>query len=78
MKKIYFLSTCNTCKRIITELNLGDEYVKQDIKTEAITLAQLEEMRSMTDSYATLFSKRSRKYRAMDLHDNPPSEDEMK
>jgi len=61
MKKAYYLSTCDTCKRILKELNLSEDWKLQDIKTEKITLEQLEEMRSMTDSYESLLNKRARK-----------------
>lgn len=37
MRKIYHLSTCNTCQRIIAELNGGAGFELQDIKTERIT-----------------------------------------
>ena len=37
MKKIYYLSTCNTCMRIIAELNLSNEFLLQNIKIESIT-----------------------------------------
>ena len=44
--KIYHLSTCSTCQRIIKELEMGDAIVQQDIKTEAITADQLNEMQN--------------------------------
>ena len=48
MKKIYYLSTCGTCQKIIDELNLTKKgFVFQDIKTEKITEKQLEEMKKM-------------------------------
>ena len=40
MKKVYFLQTCDTCRRILKELNL-DGFEKQEIKTNPITVAQL-------------------------------------
>ncbi len=61
MKKAYYLSTCDTCKRIIKELNLSADWKLQDIKADKITLEQLEEMRSMTDSYESLLNRRARK-----------------
>ena len=61
MKKAYHLSTCDTCKRILKELNLSPDWKLQDIKTEKITLEQLEEMRNLTDSYESLLNKRARK-----------------
>lgn len=66
MKKVYFLQTCDTCRRILKEVNL-DGFEKQEIKTTPITVAQLEEMRAMTDSYESLFNKRAKLYKAMDL-----------
>ena len=33
MKKVYFLKTCGTCKRIMSELNL-DHWEKREIKTK--------------------------------------------
>ena len=78
MKKIYHLSTCDTCKRIIKELDLPSDFILQDIKTEAITITQIEEMRSMTDSYESLFSKRARLYKELGLKNKSLSEDDYK
>ena len=77
MRKVYYLSTCDTCKRIMNGLNL-EGFVTQDIKTEAITEQQLEEMRALTDSYNSLFSKVARKYRSMGLNDMELTEEELK
>ncbi|WP_298997250.1 arsenate reductase family protein [uncultured Tenacibaculum sp.] len=66
MKKVYFLQTCDTCRRILKEVNL-DGFEKQEIKTQPITVAQLEEMRALTDSYESLFNKRAKLYKEMDL-----------
>nr|WP_317167220.1 ArsC/Spx/MgsR family protein [Tenacibaculum pelagium] len=66
MKKVYFLQTCDTCRRILKEVNL-DGFEKQEIKTNALTVEQLEEMRKLTDSYESLFNKRAKLYREMDL-----------
>lgn len=77
MRKVYYLSTCDTCKRIMNELNL-DGFVQQDIKTEPMTTAQVEEMKALSGSYESLFSKVARKYRAMGLNERNLSEEEMK
>ena len=64
MKKIYYLSTCDTCARIIDELGLKKKgFTFQDIKTEKITTAQLEEMKKLSGSYESLFSRIARKYK---------------
>lgn len=78
MKKIYHLSTCDTCKRIIKELDLPKDFILQDIKTEAITEAQIEEMKALTDSYENLFSKRARLYKELGLKEKTHSENDYK
>jgi len=66
MKKVYFLQTCDTCKRILKEVNL-EGFEKQEIKTNPITVDQLEEMHSFSNSYEALFNKRAKLYKSMDL-----------
>ncbi len=67
MKKVYYLSTCDTCKRIIKELEIGDEFEYQDIKTDKITPEQLDEMKKMAGNYEALFSRVARKYKEQGL-----------
>ncbi|EAR03013.1 arsenate reductase family protein [Maribacter sp. HTCC2170] len=67
MNKIYHLSTCDTCKRILKELQPLEGFQLQDIKTEAITKIQLEEMHKLSGSYESLFSKRARLYKEKGL-----------
>jgi arsenate reductase-like glutaredoxin family protein len=62
MKKIYYLSSCDTCKRILNELKPLDNFEIQDIKTDPITSEQLNEMRNLAGNYEALFSKRARLY----------------
>ena len=79
MKKIYYLSTCSTCARIITELRLKEKkFDFQDIKTEKITSAQLTEMKKMAGSYEALFSRVAMKYRALGLDKMQLGEDDYK
>ena len=44
-------------------------FQKQDIKTEAITSDQLEEMKNLSGSFESLFSRVAMKYRAMGLNE---------
>lgn len=78
MKKIYHLSTCDTCKRILNELNPTSDFVLQDIKVASITTEQLEEMKSLSDTYESLFSKRARLYKERDLKNQHLTEDDYK
>jgi len=64
--------------RIIDELNLPSGFQLQDIKTDPITAAQIEDMRVLTNSYESLFSKRARLYKELSLKDISLSEDEYK
>ena len=50
----------------------------QDIKTEKITPQQLDEMRSLTGSYESLFSRRALKYKEMGLKDQQLTEDDYR
>ena len=38
MKKIYYLKTCDTCKRILKQIKNIDEFQLQDIKEESVTV----------------------------------------
>lgn len=78
MKKIFYLSTCSTCKRIISEINPGKDVTLQDIKTTPLTPEDLEKMHALAGSYEALFSRRSMKYRSMDLHEQTLGEKEYR
>ncbi|MEL0651899.1 ArsC/Spx/MgsR family protein [Algibacter sp. TI.3.09] len=78
MKKVYYLKTCSTCIRIIKELNIPADYILQDIKTEPITAAQVEEMQALSGSYESLFSKRAKLYKEMDLKNQDLTERDYK
>ena len=78
MKKVYYLKTCSTCIRILKELNIPADYILQDIKTEPITVAQIEEMQVLSGSYEALFSKRAKLYKEMDLKNQDLTERDYK
>ncbi|MGA1225940.1 MAG: arsenate reductase family protein [Tamlana sp.] len=78
MKKVYYLKTCNTCLRILKELDLTSEFILQDIKAEEITVRQLDEMKQLAGSYEALFSKRSKLYKEMDLKNQDLTERDFK
>ena len=78
MNKIYFLSSCDTCRRIISELNLKEKnLVFQDIKTEKITLPQLKELKKLSGSYEALFNKKARKYKYLKINEKNLNEDDL-
>lgn len=74
-KKVYHLATCTTCQAILKETKLEQKgFQLQDIKTESITPAQLDEMKEMAGSYEALFSRRAIKYKELGLKDKALTE----
>ena len=77
MKKVYFLQTCDTCRRILKEVNL-EGFERQEIKANPVTVSQLEEMYIFSNSYEALFNKRAKKYKSMGLKSELITEKEYK
>lgn len=78
MTKVYHLKTCNTCARIIKELNVPQNIIFQDIKTEEITANQLDELHKISGSYEALFSKRAKLYKEMGLKNEALNEQDYR
>ena len=60
------------------ENNLSDRFELIDIKTNKITAEELEEMKNLSGSYESLFSRRAIKYKALGLKDKVLSEEDYK
>ncbi len=73
MKKIFYLSTCGTCKRIISEMNT-EGFELQDIKKQHINAAELDELAQIVGTYEALFSRKAQKYRAEGWHERTLTE----
>ena len=65
MNTYIYLSTCNTCMRILKELNLPEGTKIQDVKYEPISQIQLDALYDVTQSYEQLINKRSRVFQAL-------------
>lgn len=78
MNKIYYLKTCDTCKRILKQIDNIQEFQLQDIKEHPITVKQLDEMYAHTKSYEQLFNKRAKLYKEMGLKNENLSETDFK
>lgn len=78
MKKVFYLSTCDTCKRILDKLSLPEDVILQDIKKEHISEEELDYLYSQTKSYELLLNKRAQKYKAEGLKDENLSEEEIR
>jgi arsenate reductase len=73
-RKVYFLSTCDTCKRIMKEVGVDDNFEQQDLKFNPVTEEQVEAFYKHTGSYEELVNKRARKLKDV-LAENPVTED---
>lgn len=78
MKKIYYLSTCNTCKKILKELNPSPFFELQDIKYFPITEGELDNIKKLSGSYSSLFNKKAQLYRKMGLAEKELTEEDYK
>ncbi len=75
MKKIFHLSNCDTCQRIIKETGAeAANCVFQDIKTEHVSAEDLDAWAAKVGSYEALFSRRALKFRALGLHEQTLTE----
>ena len=68
MKKVFYLKTCGTCKKIMSGLKLNS-FEQRELKEENIQPAELEVLHELAGSYEALFSRRSQqiKLRNIDL-----------
>lgn len=78
MRKIYHLSTCNTCQRIIGELDGLKGFEHQDIKEKNIEPEVLDAIKEKVGSYEGLFSRRAMKFRQWGLNEKELSEDDYR
>lgn len=76
--KVYYLSSCSTCKRILAELDLPENTELLDIKQNPITEEELNFLVKISGSYESLFSKRAQLYKQRDLKNKSLSEENYK
>jgi arsenate reductase len=73
--KIYYLSTCDTCRRILKELKANEhDFDMQDIKAEPLSASQVDELAVRTGSYEALINKRATLYKERKLAEKSLSE----
>lgn len=76
--KIYYLASCDTCRKIIKSLPNTDKLKFHDIRQDAITGAEFEQLRKLAGSYQALFSKKAQLYKSMDLKNQSLTEEDYK
>ena len=78
MLKIYFLSTCDTCKKILKMFQPITAFELQDIKTQPLTVGQLEKMQAKSGTYVDLVNRRAQIIKQEQLEVDRLSEVEVK
>ena len=76
--KIYYLASCDTCRKIIKSLPNADRLNFHDISQNPITDQELEGMYRLSGSYEALFSKKAQLYKSMDLKNKALTEADFK
>ncbi len=76
--KIYYLASCDTCRKIIKSLPKDANLIFHDIKQNPITQEELEEMHQLSGSYEALFSKKAQLYKSLDLKNKTMTEADYK
>jgi arsenate reductase-like glutaredoxin family protein len=77
MRTVFYLGTCDTCARILKELNIkkyGFEF--REIKSQGVTGKELDAMKKLSGSYESLFSRVALKYKT--LKKKPAREEEYR
>lgn len=69
MRRFYYLSSCDTCQKIMKALDLPQDVELIDIKQTNIDAETLDWLKEKVGSYEGMFSKRAMKFRSMGLHE---------
>ncbi len=78
MKNFYYLKTCDTCRRIMSELNLPESLEKREIKSAPLDSEEIDRLAEKAGSYEAIFNKRARKLREKGLKASELSESNFK
>lgn len=78
MNIIYYLASCDTCRKIIKNLPKDHNLIFHDIKQNPITGEELEQMHQLAGSFEALFSKKAQLYKSMDLKNKSLTEADYK
>lgn len=77
MKRIYHLSTCDTCRKILSQVDTDDVELV-NLKTQNVTAEDLEIMKKATKSYKALFNMRAQKLKELPESKKPNKEADYK
>lgn len=78
MQKVYYLSTCDTCKRVMDAIEIPSSFIKQDLKMNNLSAEELNALVKLTGNSETLFSRRAKLYQERDLKNKNLQEEDFK
>lgn len=78
MQKVYYLSTCDTCKRVMDEIEIPPSFIKQDLKTNSLSAEELDNLATLTGDFETLFSRRAKLYKERELKNKKLQEEDFR
>jgi arsenate reductase len=78
MKVVFYLKSCNTCTRIIKEIKLNSSFVFREIKSNPLTLKEIEMIHDLSKNYESIFNKRAKLFTEKKLKDVTLTELEYK
>ena len=78
MNKIYYLASCDTCRKIIKTLPKNANLSFHDIKQNPLTELEIDELYKLSGTYEALFSKKAVLYKSMGLKDKNLQEEDYK
>jgi arsenate reductase len=78
MNKIYYLASCDTCRKILKSLPHLDRFELVDIRENPLSEETLEQLKSKTGSYEKLFSRKAQRYKSLGLKDQDLGEADYK
>ncbi len=76
--KIYYLASCDTCRKIIKSLPKTANLEYHDIRQNPISENELDEIYQLSGTYEALFSKKAQLYKSMDLKNKSLTEADFK
>lgn len=77
MKKIYYLSTCQTCTKILNQLDTH-KAILINLKKQNIGPEDLDLMYKNTGSYESLFNKRAQKWKSLPESERPQKDEQFR
>ena len=66
MNQFIYLGSCDTCKRIIKEVNLPKNVILRDIKKTPLNPNELKSFKNITGTFRSLLNNRAQKLRNID------------